>query len=250
MFNEPEKAINEFVRVTKKGGIVAWGDEGFSPNYPNNFRRKMLSKMNPGFIKARQKVPQALTDVKEYEVYDGLAYLAVGKKLSVEAMSLYNHIRSKKDLLDGIVEILLEEMTIPPTTSCWKTDIRNLSNAYRKVIISHQNALPIISTRPVVTSLGLSKVEYAFSILRRGNLSGLQALYTLQTLVAFIIGHALLDVGEIPGMANSSSMPQVFNNPTLLEFPNILSLMPNMALRNSEEEFSYGLELIFASLHT
>ena len=80
LFNDPQKAVNEFSRVVKKGGIVSWGDEGFSKNYPENFRKKLLIKINPGFIKDHPKIPQNVIEVKEYEVYDGMAYLTVGKK--------------------------------------------------------------------------------------------------------------------------------------------------------------------------
>ncbi|HBE79259.1 MAG TPA: hypothetical protein DDW65_16025 [Firmicutes bacterium] len=80
LFNEPDRAIREFIRVTKKGGTVAWGDEGFSPNLPDDRRKRILVKMNPGFLKARPVIPQGLVNVREYEVYDGLGYLVVGEK--------------------------------------------------------------------------------------------------------------------------------------------------------------------------
>jgi hypothetical protein len=38
LFNEPERAIREFIRVAKKDDIIAWGDEGFSPNLPDSWR--------------------------------------------------------------------------------------------------------------------------------------------------------------------------------------------------------------------
>ena len=80
LFNDPEKAINEFVRVVKKDGIVSWGDEGFSKQYSNSFRRKVLGKINPGFLKPRHEIPETLYEIKEYEVYNGFAYLVTGKK--------------------------------------------------------------------------------------------------------------------------------------------------------------------------
>lgn len=80
LFNDPAEAIREFCRVTGPGGIVAWGDEGFSSHYAHHFRRKLLTKINPGFQKPRPLVPPELNRVSEYEVYDGLAYLAVGEK--------------------------------------------------------------------------------------------------------------------------------------------------------------------------
>ena len=80
LFNDPQKAISEFIRVVKKDGIVSWGDEGFSPNYKNERRKKIMLKVNPGFSKPRPVIPDLVYDVKENEVYDGLAYLVVAKK--------------------------------------------------------------------------------------------------------------------------------------------------------------------------
>ena len=80
LFNDPKKDINEFIRVTKEDGIVSWGDEGFSSDYPNNVRRKILSKMNPGYIKPRPNVPATVSEVKEYKVYNGLGYLVTCRK--------------------------------------------------------------------------------------------------------------------------------------------------------------------------
>jgi len=80
LFNDPEKAISEFIRVVKKDGIVSWGDEGFSPNYKNERRKKIMLKVNPGFVKLRPAVPDSVYDAIENEVYDGLAYLVTAKK--------------------------------------------------------------------------------------------------------------------------------------------------------------------------
>jgi len=80
LFNDPQKAISEFIRVVKKDGIVSWGDEGFSDNYKHERRRKMMLKINPGFAKPHPIVPDSVYDVKENEVYEGLAYLIVAKK--------------------------------------------------------------------------------------------------------------------------------------------------------------------------
>jgi len=80
LFNNPQKAISEFIRVVKKDGIVSWGDEGFSEDYKVSAEKKIMIKINPGFAKPRPIIPDSLYDVKENEVYDGLAYLIVAKK--------------------------------------------------------------------------------------------------------------------------------------------------------------------------
>jgi len=78
LFSEPERAVDEFVRVVKHGGIVAYGDEGFAEGYPESWRKKALSRMNPGFLRKRPSVPARLSSVVEHVVYGGLGYLVVG----------------------------------------------------------------------------------------------------------------------------------------------------------------------------
>ncbi len=80
LFNAPDKAIKEFARVTKKDGLVSWGDEGFSDTYPAGFTKTMLCKMNPGFLKPRPNIPDSVYETKSYVVYQGLAYLITSKK--------------------------------------------------------------------------------------------------------------------------------------------------------------------------
>ncbi len=80
LFNDPQKAISEFIRVVKKDCIVSWGDEGFSENYKHERRKKMMMRINPGFSKPRPVIPDSVYDVKENEIYDGLAYLVVARK--------------------------------------------------------------------------------------------------------------------------------------------------------------------------
>lgn len=80
LFNDPDKAIREFIRVVRKDGLVSWGDEGVSPNYRNNFRKALLSKVNPGFLKSMPPIPESVREAQVCKVYEGLAYLVVAKK--------------------------------------------------------------------------------------------------------------------------------------------------------------------------
>jgi len=80
LFSEPEKALKEFVRVVRKGGTVAWGDEGLSPNFPNNLKKKILLKSNPGFAKPPLPIPEGLINIKKHYVFNGICYLIVGTK--------------------------------------------------------------------------------------------------------------------------------------------------------------------------
>lgn len=82
LFSHPEQALNEFVRVIKPGGIVAYGDEEMSAAFKHPIGKRILPKMNPGFMRAAPCPPSGMIDIVKHEVYDGLGYLMVGFKKS------------------------------------------------------------------------------------------------------------------------------------------------------------------------
>ncbi len=48
----------------------------------------------------------------------------LGQELGVEAMSLYNHVANKGDLVDGIVELVVGEIDLPAAEGDWEAAIR------------------------------------------------------------------------------------------------------------------------------
>ena len=79
-FNHPDIALKEFVRVTRKGGIIAWGDEYMSENFRHPIGRLLLPLLNPGVHKPIPSIPDHLHNVQRYEIYKGIAYLFISTK--------------------------------------------------------------------------------------------------------------------------------------------------------------------------
>ena len=44
---------------------------------------------------------------------ESLTMRKLGQELGVEAMSLYNHVENKDDIVDGITELVLAEIEVP-----------------------------------------------------------------------------------------------------------------------------------------
>jgi len=80
LFNSPEAALDEFVRVIRPGGVMIWGDEKMSPQFQHPLGRRVLPKMNPGFLKTPPKLPMGITNIVEHTVYGGLGYLVTCQK--------------------------------------------------------------------------------------------------------------------------------------------------------------------------
>jgi ubiquinone/menaquinone biosynthesis C-methylase UbiE len=80
LYNEPDQAIAEFVRVVRKGGIVSWGDEQFPATVPDGWKKRFLARMNPGYLRQPPAIPNRLSNVKQIEVFGGFAYLVIANK--------------------------------------------------------------------------------------------------------------------------------------------------------------------------
>ena len=76
LFTSPERALQECARVLRSGGRLFLGDEGFAPSIPaSDWRRRILPRLNPGFLREPPPVPAGLALRRQDWVYGGLMFL-------------------------------------------------------------------------------------------------------------------------------------------------------------------------------
>ncbi len=81
---------------------------------------------------------------------NGLASLSMRKladKLGVEAMSLYNHVRNKDDVIDGIVSLVIAQFRLPDSSEHWKTAMRNCAISTHETLLEHPWAAQLLISR-------------------------------------------------------------------------------------------------------
>ena len=65
----------------------------------------------------------------------------LAKELGVEAMSLYNHVANKADLLDGMIDIVFGEIDPPAAGGDWKAELRKRAVSTREALLRHRWAV-------------------------------------------------------------------------------------------------------------
>lgn len=131
---------------------------------------------------------------------EGVAALTMrrlGRELGVEAMSLYGYVDSKKDLLDGVLDRLYEELPENLVAGGpWQEKLRTTACTFRRVLLRHPNMVGLVAARPTVHGGGVRLVDSAKEELQSCGMDPERANHVLTAIVAFTVGHVANEVGE------------------------------------------------------
>jgi len=80
--------------------------------------------------------------------FESLSMRNVAKQLGVEAMSLYNHVANKEDLVDGLIDIVFSEIEFPgPGEAAWRIAMRARAISIREALNRHRWAVGLMEGR-------------------------------------------------------------------------------------------------------
>ena len=210
----------------------------------------------------RASVIEAALDHLEDGGLGTLTMRELGKRLKVEAMSLYRHVPGKEELLDAIVERLIDDMHSDPEvpeepTDGWEDFLRRLAHGVRRVALAHPKAFPLVASRPPEAPWlrpplrSLDWVETFLAGLRQEGFSDQAAVDSYRAFTGFLLGNLLLEVSargadigpldvlddEDPDPPEDPSMAQMRR-----DYPVVASLRPLLQQDRSGEEFEISLE--------
>jgi AcrR family transcriptional regulator len=113
---------------------------------------------------SRERVLRAALDLVDMEGVEALTMRRLGRELGIEAMSLYGYVRSKQDLIEGVVEQVFRQMPlIVPGPGTWQDRVRRHAATYRQVLLDHPNAVRLVAGRPVITEGTAAFVDSALA---------------------------------------------------------------------------------------
>lgn len=199
----------------------------------------------------RQRVLEAALHLIDREGLEGFSMRKLGAMLGVEAMSLYNYVESKRALFDGVIEWLIVQAPPPeildgtPREELWA-----FAHAFRDVLRAHPRVLPLVATSPLRTPATLAILDRLLATIHRAQVTGVQAIYALQCLVGFIVGHTWIETGTLPvaDLERGPNGPAVWQQFPAASYPTLHALLPEIAQWNPDREFDFGLQALFQSL--
>jgi AcrR family transcriptional regulator len=170
-------------------------------------------------------------------------------------MSLYTHVRSKDDLLDGMVDAVISMIPVDADADAadWRTSLRRMALSARGVMLRHPWAPRTVETRAAPGSAGIAYVNAVLGILREGGFSIAQAHHALHILGSRMLGFTqnLFDDSADSDPDAAASLPDGFAAAFPYAVEMALAVVHGGALGPCDDdgEFEFALDFILDGLH-
>lgn len=212
---------------------------------------------------SKEKVLRGAVAVADRDGLESLTMRNLAQEVGVEAMSLYYHVANKDAVLDGVIDVILNEINEavskvggPPAKADWKMAMRMRILAAREVLLRHPWAPGVIETRTSMSPAIARYFDDLLGLFREGGFSYDQAHHSMHALGSRAMGFSQELFDPDNGADGGDEVTVMFEQMSD-QFPNLTGMMMEVAHDDPDStlgwcddqfEFEFGLDLILDGL--
>jgi AcrR family transcriptional regulator len=140
----------------------------------------------------KDRVIRAAIELADAEGIEALSMRRLAKALGVEAMSLYNHVANKDEILAGITDAVASEIELPDGDVDWRTAIRRSAISARDVHVRHPWASGLSMSRQSGGPAMLRRSDWLLRTLREAGFPPDVVYHALHILEAYVLGFTVM----------------------------------------------------------
>jgi AcrR family transcriptional regulator len=202
---------------------------------------------------SRERVLQAALALADAGGLEKLSMRKLGEAVGVEAMSLYNHVPSKGDLLDGLIDLVFGEISLPDAGDGWRAAMRQRAISARAALSRHRWAIGLMESRTTPGPGTLRHHDAVLGCLRQAGFPVALAGHAYSALDSYIYGFALQEASlPVETFHETSDLAQaILAEFPAGEYPWLAEFTFEHVLRVGYDygsEYEYGLDLILDGL--
>ena len=205
---------------------------------------------------SRELVLSTALEIIDRDGVEGLSMRRLGHALGRDPMSLYRYAATKAALLDGVAELVLDQLTVDTTDDDWAGQLRTVARAFRRLALAHPHVVPLLVTRPLSTPLALRPLgtlrplEASLELLTRAGFTDVDALHVYRSFFGFLHGHVLNELQELVDNPEETDdlLRLGLHRLPLREFPLLRGLAPALAAYDGAAELERGLDILLTGL--
>lgn len=202
---------------------------------------------------SRERVLRAAIAVADAGGLGSLTIRSLATELAVKPMSVYHHVANKDAILDGVVDLIFDEIALPLRGGEWRAELTKRADSARRVLARHPWAIALLESR---TSPGAATLRHHDAVLGTLRTAGFPielAAHAYALLDSYVYGFALQE-SMLP--FNSPETAAEIAEPMLKLFatgayPHLVEMSTDHFMRPGYDfgkEFEFGLTLILDGL--
>jgi AcrR family transcriptional regulator len=202
---------------------------------------------------SRDRVLRGAVAVADAAGIGSLTMRSLAQELGVKPMSLYHYFANKDEILDGIVDLVFEEIELPDPHGDWRSEMRRRANSTRRALRRHPWAIGLLESRTSPGPATLRHHDAVIGALRSAGFSVELTAHAYALLDSYVYGFALQEAAlpfEGPDTAAGVAQPMMKQFP-VDEYPNLVEMAAEYILKPGYDfgnEFEFGLGVILDAL--
>lgn len=229
--------------------VEASDDAQRSPQAPRDTGRKPLT---------REEILRTGLRLVDQEGLESLTMRKLAQILRVDPMTIYRHVENKEALLSGLAEALWAEVKVSDTPN-WEAILASLARSLRNLAHAHPHAYILLCQPPTLPTAMLGLCDGALRRLQEAGFERKRAAEILNTVGAYAIGYALMELAALP--LNAPTTP---TQPKASDFERIAQVMRALPRETPPHlaevayllcvdcdlgaQFAFGLDLLLTGL--
>jgi AcrR family transcriptional regulator len=202
---------------------------------------------------SRDRILHAALELADGAGIEALTMRRLGEELGYEAMSLYRHVASKDDLLDGMLDLVLAEWELPAADGDAVESIRTTARSVHQGLRRHPWAARLLMTGAHIRPRRLAYGEFLLAMLAKAGLDADRKYHVYHLLDGFIFGFSLWEIAYTstgdPDFAERAA--EFMRKIPWDDYPNFTEHRDQHLTEGPHREvsaFDVGLDLILAGL--
>jgi len=182
-----------------------------------------------------------------------LTIRSLAQELGVKPMSVYHYVANKDEILDGIVDLVFDEIDLPSTDGDWRSEMRRRATSARRALRCHPWAIGLMESRTTPGPATLRHHDAVIGTLRGAGFSIQMTAHAYALLDSYVYGFALQEASlpfEGPETVAEVAEPMMQQFPAG-EYPHLVEMATEHILKpgyDFGDEFDFGLGVILDGL--
>lgn len=212
---------------------------------------------------SRQRVLRGAVALADRDGLEAVTMRRLAAELGVEAMSLYHHVANKEAILDGVIEVVTEEVIAtvaatdaPAPQDDWQAAMRARILAARAVMLRHPWAPRVLETRTAMSPALMGYYDGVLGIFRAGGFDWDLAHQAMHALGSRALGFTQELFRPDDAEAEDAETLAAFARMGE-QFPHLVGMLAEVAHDDTEQslgwcddqrEFEFGLDVLLEGL--